>query len=590
MSQIDDDDAPAPPPDPEPRTSLLTITLCVLNVAAVLAFGYILLMDLTTRQRWTRLAFLHDVAIQGLPLLEEADKPSASYALAPQLTLEPEWLKKAYEQRGAKPVGQDKFRPADLEMQRVRPQDLPDEILKDVFKKAGGNPVGSLDEEIVRVRKDLPSKIDSAVEAVAKNAKNEAQKRQLLYGLLLPMAHLTGGKDQTVDLWPAVAATPVGQLDALIADAAKRRLLVEILSRLEEFRPHDPKQKDDRLLHAVALVPAKAQSAGLSPERYQVKTDDLMDMLLARVGDTTAAKDAQGTERTELEKRRTIAFLLYTLSRFKGPDGTPLYPPDRAEVVSGVREFTHAAEAMPLVLERLQNRLLYAIQLDRGQTEYGPLDYRIHDPKQFAQKLVSLLDTMKVPIPDKAKFLAKAEELFKGEQGKIRTDEKETAGEKALPKVKELLKAQGVVITEDKEDAAQKRNVRQAQFDAAVMQLLNDIEPGFAGRHDELVKQIADLAARTKQLEARLKEVQAQQTEAGAEYGVREKHIAQVASKLIAARERTRRMAQDLSVLEEQRWRAQVELSNADRENRILERRIRQLELSRKGSGKGKAR
>jgi hypothetical protein len=587
MSQIDDDDLPAPSPDPEPRTSLLTITLCVLNVAAVLAFGYLLVMNLATRQRWTRLAFLHDVAIQGLPLLEEADKPSAAHSLAPAMTLEPEWLQEAYKQRGGKTVGQDKFRPGELEMQRVRPQDLSDEILKDVFTKAGGNPIGSLDEEIVKLGKDLPARIESAVEGAPKNAKDEQQKRQLLYAYLLPLAYLTGGVDQTKDLWSAVQATPAAQLDALITDAARRRMLVDILSRLEEYRPYDLPAKEDPLRNAAALS-AKAQSAGLSPERYTFKTDELNDLLLKRVRETMEAKDANGQDRHELEKRRTVAFLLFTLSRIKGADGTPLYSPDRAEVVSGIREFTQAADTMPLVLERLANRLLDAIQLDRGQQRYAPLDYRIRNPKLFAERLTALLDTMKVPIKNKAAFQKAAEEAFtfKEEKDKIRTDDKETASQKALAKVKKLMQDQGIGIIEEKEDAAQKRTVRQAQFDQAVMHLVDDLEPGFVGRHHDLVKQIADLAARIRQMENRLKELQTQQTQSGADYKVREQHVTQVASKVIAARERTLRLAQDLAVLQQERWRAQVELSNADRDNRIMERRIRELELSKKGRGK----
>jgi hypothetical protein len=598
MSQIDDDDdLPSGDEKPQPQTSLITIALCVLNIAAVLAFAYLLIMDLSTRQRWMRLAFMHDFAIQGLPLLEEDDQPSAAHSLAPPTTLEPDWLKEAYLARKGVKV-KEAFRPAELEMQRIRTKDLSEEFLKEVFK-GRGKPIGSLDEELVQLRADLPKKIDSATEGAAAKAKTEQDKRNLLYFYLLPMANLSGGVDQTVEVDLAIQAIPpkkLAALDALIVDAAKRKLLVDLLTRLEEFRPQDPALSHNVLRRAVALRPAKGGPAPLSTARYKVSTDDLMEQLNQRVDETLAKKDWKDRDQHDIEKRRRMAFLLYTLSRFKGGDGSPLYSPERAEVVSGIREFTQAADTTALILQRLQKRLLTAIVLDRGPSFY-PLDYRVHDPKQFARAVTQLLVTMQV-FPDWKDKDAKAdavkrrkafekgvEKMFTDELGKIRSDEKGTAAEKALAKVKEVMKDQGVGIPEDPADV--KLKVREAQFDQAVLQIVDSTEPGFVGRHHDLIKRIADLSARIRQMDHRLKEIEAQEDTARKEYKVRQEHFASVAAKVVEQREQTLRIAEGLAQLQHERFRAQLELSNADRDNRIMERRIRALEQSRKWRGKG---
>src|SRR5262249_34573047 len=124
-----------------------------------------------------------------------------------------------------------------------------------------------------------------------------------------------------------------------------------------------------------------------------VPTDDLMEMLTKRVDEALAPLDAKGEKRHDVEKRRYVAFLLFTLGQFKGADNNPLYPPGRAEVVCGVREYTQAAGTTALILQRLEKQALDAIGRDRGESLYS-LDYRVHDPKLFAEKVTMILEEL----------------------------------------------------------------------------------------------------------------------------------------------------------------------------------------------------
>jgi hypothetical protein len=593
MTQTDDHDDHAVLGEEKPPaagTTWLTISLCVLNLLAVLAFAYLLLMDLSARQRWGYQIYRHDLAIQGKPLKEE-EKVSGSHLLGTgRLPLSSEAIAEAYKTRTGK-TPPDKFRPSELELQRIRPEDLNEEILKDVFSKFDPKPVATLDQEIANVKGDLLERIDKATEGAPKLAKDANGKRQLLYFYLLPLTHLTDQVDQVAVLDKAIELADAAKLDELVADAAKRKMLVDLLSRLEEFRPHDPAAKDDVLLRAAALTPAKGQAAGLTKERYQVKTEDLADRLGKRVEETLEG------QQTDVEKRQRVAFLLFLLSRTRGTDNEPLYPPARAEVVLGVRPFTRAADTYAMVLDQLQRRLMPAIARDRGQYVY-PLDYRVHDPAKFAEKLTMLLAELGTfpkkgdkadpqAVKRREAFQAAARDLFTKEKGNLKTgaNEKETAGEKALKLVQGLLKEQGVVINEDKED--QKVKVKQAMFDLAVVRMVDGYEPGFVGRHHELVNVVRELSERITLMNNRLKEMTEQATKLEKEYQSRKQHEALVAKKVFDARAATQKMAADLDRLQFDRFRAQIELADADRRNQIMERRIRTLEQNYlKGKGR----
>src|SRR5438105_2876283 len=122
MTQIDDDDddlQPDPDAKIKPRASTLTVVLCFFNLFAVLAFFYLLLMTLNRRHQWQSQVFFRDLYIQGLPLAEESHGFSDANSLAAKETLDPEWLQKAYEDRGGKKVP-ERFRGAELVLQTIR--------------------------------------------------------------------------------------------------------------------------------------------------------------------------------------------------------------------------------------------------------------------------------------------------------------------------------------------------------------------------------------------------------------------------------------------------------------------------------------
>src|SRR5262245_40679829 len=102
MSQIDDDDDLQEEQEPTPRTSTLTIVLCVLNLLAVFGFVMLLLMTLSRRQQWAYRVYLHDLAILGLPLEEDREGYSDAQDLASHPSLDPAWLKEAYQARVSK--------------------------------------------------------------------------------------------------------------------------------------------------------------------------------------------------------------------------------------------------------------------------------------------------------------------------------------------------------------------------------------------------------------------------------------------------------------------------------------------------------
>jgi hypothetical protein len=703
MSHVDDEDDPV---DPDariaPRTPLFTIILCFLNLAAVLAAGFLLLKDLAARQHWAELVFRHDLAIQGLPLEEDEALSSAAQVLNPQLTLDPKWLQKEYEKRTSKTLTDD-FRATELKLLPIRPSQLredgkPNQILKDHFK-GRGEPVATLDEEVKALEKKLPDLLkemdDSLAEAV-KGLKTDAEKRNYLRAYLLPLLRLRenspeakkadeGDKadkaetdppapkkpkdirwrevvDPILQLNSAIEATRGKDLDALIVDAARRKLLVDILRRLEAFRPYDPRETWPLLNEAATLKrvegaegsgdkrPVKPKVA-LTQDLYLHHTQELVDLLGKRVQETTAKLDWKGTERHGLEKRRSIAFLLYTLSRFRKPNSymvtgrvlgemralgapvppaareklqgvlnqryenradfykalteagfvqetnkalggnaqayrelfydrcrEPLYDPERAEVVSGVREHGRAAETTAVILDRFERDELKEIELDRGQKRY-PLDFHVHDPALYANRLLRLLDRMKVQVPNKAALRKKVEDLFapsKENEVKFKDDEKEPGSVKVFRAVKDLLDKQGIKVANPKDPDAK---LKEVVFDRSLLALSDNRAPGYLARHQEMVALIRDLAARVREKEKRLADVIEQEKGLLKQYAeAREPYRKMIDAELLALRDKTRALALAVERYNREIWRAQVELSDADRYNRALERELRKLE------------
>ncbi len=84
---------------PKAKTSILTVVLIFLNIAAALGFTFLLVMDYTKRQAWSYAVFKHDLGLMGLPLEEEERGPSASRVTMQRLNLSDADLKKAFSER-----------------------------------------------------------------------------------------------------------------------------------------------------------------------------------------------------------------------------------------------------------------------------------------------------------------------------------------------------------------------------------------------------------------------------------------------------------------------------------------------------------
>lgn len=338
---------------PKAKVSALTMVLCLLNVVAAGAFVYFLLMDLEKRQAWSYAVFLHDVYILGLPLKEEEELLTASRQVAPRAVLRPDQILSAHQ--GRKGPDRGPFQAVNEQLPaRILPSHLNEEILKDIFGSLK-SPVATQEEEVDRIKSSIFMDIAKAAKELADAEKTDAEKQQRLEKVLLPLAcntyqvraldkHIRAAKD----------------LDKELTDALRRRMLVDILQPLEMNRPGDV---ESLYLEKVG-------------DLAKTKIEDLEDQLKKRLDGVTSnkynavvfhGKDWDQKDRETIEKRRAIAYLLFTIAHVNKPDGTPLDPkgPDRAQVVSGVYEFAVAAAAYTQALLTLEARVLTFIQGDR---------------------------------------------------------------------------------------------------------------------------------------------------------------------------------------------------------------------------------
>src|SRR5262249_31072216 len=109
---------------------------------------------------------------------------------------------------------------------------LTDAVLKDHFKEVG-EPVRTLQDEVKRVQKTVFDDLAKAAKDYADTGKNEADKRQKIDDLLMPMCRTT---DQVERLEKKLRDLPAKDVDALLQDVAERRILVDILTPLEVIR------------------------------------------------------------------------------------------------------------------------------------------------------------------------------------------------------------------------------------------------------------------------------------------------------------------------------------------------------------------
>ena len=354
---------------PRGRNTGLTLALCFLNVAAALAFMFLLVMVFQKRQDWSYAVFMHDLHIMGLPLKEEEEGHSASRAVLPRQKLNSDQIKAVFSLRGGKGTGE--FWAVDEAFPHpIRAKHLTPEILKDYFGGLG-DVVATLEEEITRLKDKVPKDIEKAAQetATAYKGKDEKTRRQLAAKMLYP---LTYDIYQVEKVDRKIKAAKGLELDALLEDAIQRRMLVDILAPCEIFRPGEAKA--DFLERIADLDTFKLdQLKKRLQKRFDVAIADKFD------GSVHQGPDWDTESRHTMEKRQTIGFLLVALAHVQKPDPNqpdklvPLYPDGtagaptlaRAQTVLGLYEFAAAAQNLPLAWERLEERVLEAIHIDR---------------------------------------------------------------------------------------------------------------------------------------------------------------------------------------------------------------------------------
>lgn len=375
-----DDDVPS---RPRPKNTLLTLILCVLNVLAAVGFMFLLTLDYQKRSEWSYAVFLHDLAMQGLPLKEEEEVPSASRATVRYPKLTSEQIKAVFSTRpGTK--GGDTFGVVDPDLvaqagkagafippayieNRILPSHLSPDALKDHFGATylgADKEVTTLEGEIARLKDKVPTDIAAVAKETVSGTPKEDDKRALIAKLLLP---LTYDIHQVEKLDKKVKAAKGDDLDTLLEDAVQRRMLMDILGPADIFRPGDVKSF---LIEKVADVDS-------------FPLDDLKSLLKKRfdvavaekfIADVHQGPDWEKELRWSIEKRATTAFLLASLAFVRKPDDSLLYADngpagtpnlDRVQRVIGILEFTTGVYNLGLAYEKMEEKVVEAIKFDR---------------------------------------------------------------------------------------------------------------------------------------------------------------------------------------------------------------------------------
>ncbi len=430
---VDDENFDEPP---KRRTGVTTLTLalCVLNILAAAGFFFLLAMDYSKRQAWSNAVFKHDLALMGLPLEEETGGPSASRATFPKMRVDDEQLKNAFNnpQRGGKRVS-EKFEAAVLNFDHpIQPQHLTSDFLNDWFKGLG-EPVKTLEDEIRRTKKVLPGEIAQAAEGVPAAAKTEADKRNKLATLILGMAYTIPQIDV---LDKKLKELPKDQLDPTLKDASQRWLLFQILAPLEMRRPAERAVKSGP--PEKGLLESAADLAGAG-KTFIVPLDELYKLLEHRLNATLDAKydgtvyfgkDWAGETRDTIDKRQAIAYILFTLSQVKRPDGAPLYSSERLQAVIGLHEYALAAQRLTGALLGIHERIVAALKVDRDGSIFqakGKLEKNLGFVERYQQEIARIQALVETIKKRRARYVDLQEQLKSHEQ--IVKDRQEQVGE-----------------------------------------------------------------------------------------------------------------------------------------------------------------
>jgi hypothetical protein len=470
----DDDDAPDDDA-PRPKTPMLTIVLAFFNVAAALAFAYLLMMDYQVRQAWSYAGLQHDLKIQGLPTLDDEKGDGASAGLLAQTRprLSSEMLKEAFKARGGNVPGGGEFQAIEQALRSsIRVEQLSEEILKDHFGDLG-QPVATQEAEIDRLKEAFPKAVFDAGQEYATSKKADAEKRDALGKILLP---LCTNIVQLRATSKKVMEAPAADLDKMLTDAVRRKLYRDFLAPVELFRPGELAGFTVNKTGDLDTLPL----ANLE-DRVKLRLDAAKSE--KHLGKVYLGEAYENKDRWSVDKRQQIAFTLVDVANVRKPDGTLLFPKgmDRAQAISGLADFVIACQEFAKTFPKLEKQAIEAIHVDRE-------GYDI---------------------------------TYKGNP---------------------------------------------------------DRTLGFAGLQDVEIQRIRNLTIQSKQDEERLKTLEAQLEQAKKTYADRAVFLEDAVKKLLAAREKTGKQAEELREFQRQLFQAQLELSEAAEKNFALEAQLRAAE------------
>jgi hypothetical protein len=399
------------PAAPTPKTTVTAMVLIFLNLIMAVVFLSFVYLDYMSRVKAQYRTVVNYVKIWGLPLKQEEESSSVAVHTRPVIRLTPEQLQRAFGERGTKvSITPDKFQAVEEETAlHIRPSDMTEMVLGDVFYGGISNPVPTLEDEILRLKTALPGMISETATEVADALvkKPEADKRTFVKNNLAisgDAAQVKALQEQIdgaggaalddfvkraavqrtlftmafsvaqIDKLDEMLQTKKGaDLDKLVNESLQRRLYYDILAPLNVFRPGDLGDAKKRFeienladqsvtIDDLKRFLEKRLDASIA-EQYQIDDAHLGKEFWnkAQPSELTRARDSN-------EKRKHVGFILFNLSQLQKPlIGAKVFPQgvERAQVCSGLYEFTNASVQYVTAMNILEGRIARAIEADR---------------------------------------------------------------------------------------------------------------------------------------------------------------------------------------------------------------------------------
>lgn len=406
---------------PKPKVTILTMILIFLNMAAALAFLYLMSAWMQKRQTWAFHTFTRNLWAQGLPLKEEDNGQSGSRVTLPRQRLSGDALRAAFLARGGSASKvPEPFHHIDEEVPHdIEPRHMTEEILRDYFGSLG-NPVPTLEDEVLRQKDAFPKEVAKAandfvekVKALGSDEKRRAEVRRMI----LPT---TITRHQFEKLLKQIDGASGDKLLEMLDEGIQRRMLIEALTPMEVLRPGKLDKEGEKFLIA-STGDLETYSLDELKRQFQKRMD-------AVIADKTDPEFYFGEEfgprdRGSLEKRDAIGMALMGIASVHLPNGKYLDENgiERVQKVLGLWEFAKTATNFTNALTFLYGSPEDYLRDDKGGRTFlntGIL-HRIHEEREGYDWVVGKGGEKKL-VPGMS-FLAKHEKLVK-EIGDLQRD------------------------------------------------------------------------------------------------------------------------------------------------------------------------